>query len=211
MDGFPNGRRLEDDVVRIELQAVSGIALAAIGLWYDDFDETNPVSKDLLDVLTYNAGVTSNDVPFKPVFPYVAAPWPGTHNCDCNINTQKNDGSQNRMDSTTIFAIVLNAPGDEPDVKSSALGLAAPEVFLSAFTNPVINSNTIRYRVDATARINISVFDSQGKLVKVLSDKKQDKGTYSIEWDMSNLSKGLYYITVIKNGTSKQTLKLVKE
>ena len=32
MDGFPNGRRLEDDVVRIELQAVSGIALAAIGL-----------------------------------------------------------------------------------------------------------------------------------------------------------------------------------
>ncbi|MBL7809487.1 MAG: DUF4331 domain-containing protein, partial [Saprospiraceae bacterium] len=29
MDGFPNGRRLEDDVTRIELQAVSGVALAA--------------------------------------------------------------------------------------------------------------------------------------------------------------------------------------
>ena len=38
MDGFPNGRRLEDDVTRIELQAVSGIVLAAIGLWYDDYD-----------------------------------------------------------------------------------------------------------------------------------------------------------------------------
>jgi hypothetical protein len=37
MDGFPNGRRLEDDVTRIELQAVSGIALAAIGLFYDDY------------------------------------------------------------------------------------------------------------------------------------------------------------------------------
>jgi hypothetical protein len=37
MDGFPNGRRLEDDVTRIELQAVSGIVLAAIGLYYDDF------------------------------------------------------------------------------------------------------------------------------------------------------------------------------
>ena len=32
MDGFPNGRRLEDDVTTIELQAVSGVALAAIGL-----------------------------------------------------------------------------------------------------------------------------------------------------------------------------------
>ncbi|QNF31232.1 DUF4331 family protein (plasmid) [Adhaeribacter swui] len=38
MDGFPNGRRLEDDVVRIELQAVSGVVLAAIGLGYDDYD-----------------------------------------------------------------------------------------------------------------------------------------------------------------------------
>ena len=36
MDGFPNGRRLEDDVTTIELQAVAGVALAAIGLWYDD-------------------------------------------------------------------------------------------------------------------------------------------------------------------------------
>ncbi|MEP7170191.1 MAG: DUF4331 domain-containing protein, partial [Bacteroidota bacterium] len=36
MDGFPNGRRLEDDVTRIELQAVSGVVLAAVGLWYDD-------------------------------------------------------------------------------------------------------------------------------------------------------------------------------
>ena len=88
MDGFPNGRRLEDDVVRIELQAVSGIALAAIGLWYDDYNCTgSPVTQDLLDVLTYNAGVTSNDAALKSSFPYVASPWPGTHNCDCDNNT----------------------------------------------------------------------------------------------------------------------------
>ncbi|MEJ7587364.1 MAG: DUF4331 domain-containing protein [Ferruginibacter sp.] len=37
MDGFPNGRRLEDDVTRIELQAVGGVVLAALGLWYDDY------------------------------------------------------------------------------------------------------------------------------------------------------------------------------
>jgi hypothetical protein len=37
MDGFPNGRRLEDDVTTIELQAVGGVVLAALGLWYDDF------------------------------------------------------------------------------------------------------------------------------------------------------------------------------
>ena len=77
MDGFPNGRRLEDDVTRIELQAVSGIALAAIGLWYDDFGGSNPVTQDLLDVLTYQTGVEKNDKPFQSSFPYLAAPWSG--------------------------------------------------------------------------------------------------------------------------------------
>lgn len=80
MDGFPNGRRLEDDVTRIELQAVAGVVLAAVGLWYDDYTAggANPVTQDLLDVLTYSTGVDANDAPFKGEFPYVAAPWRGT-------------------------------------------------------------------------------------------------------------------------------------
>jgi len=80
MDGFPNGRRLEDDVTLIELQAVSGVALAAIGLWYDDYTAggANPVTTDLLDVLTYRTGVNNNDKYFKTEFPYVATPWSGS-------------------------------------------------------------------------------------------------------------------------------------
>ena len=84
MDGFPNGRRLEDDVTRIELQAVSGIVLAAIGMWYDDYDpmvDPSPVTTDLLDVLTYTTGVESNDVAFKTSFPYVQKPWSGAGKC----------------------------------------------------------------------------------------------------------------------------------
>jgi len=81
MDGFPNGRRLEDDVTRIELQAVAGVVLAAVGLWYDDFDpmtSPSPVTQDLLNVLSYTTGVESNDAPFSNTFPYVAQPWRGT-------------------------------------------------------------------------------------------------------------------------------------
>jgi hypothetical protein len=80
MDGFPNGRRLEDDVTRIELQAVGGIVLAAIGLWYDDHTigiGQSPLTPDLLNVLGYTTGVESNDAPFKPGFPFVANPWNG--------------------------------------------------------------------------------------------------------------------------------------
>jgi len=84
MDGFPNGRRLEDDVTRIELQAVAGVVLAAVGLWYDDYDPAtspSPVTEDLLNVLTYTTGVETNDVEFTGGFPYVGQPHSGTGYC----------------------------------------------------------------------------------------------------------------------------------
>lgn len=78
MDGFPNGRRLEDDVTTIELQAVGGVVLAAIGLWYDDYPGTgSPVTTNLANVLNFNAGPTKNDTTFKAAFPYVQTPWRG--------------------------------------------------------------------------------------------------------------------------------------
>jgi hypothetical protein len=77
MDGFPNGRRLEDDVTTIELQAVSGVVLAAVGLFYDDATPQAPVSQQLLNVLTFNAGPTKNDADMKGTFPYMANPWRG--------------------------------------------------------------------------------------------------------------------------------------
>ncbi len=81
MDGFPNGRRLEDDVTTIELQAVSGVALAALGLWYDDYNPqdttASPVTPQLTSVLGFTAGVTTNDTTFKASFPYVQVPWRG--------------------------------------------------------------------------------------------------------------------------------------
>ena len=81
MDGFPNGRRLEDDVTRIELQAVSGAVLAAIGLWYDDYTVGgNPVTARLGNVLGYTTGVETNDTLFKTTFPYSQTPWSGYAN-----------------------------------------------------------------------------------------------------------------------------------
>ncbi len=81
MDGFPNGRRLEDDVTKIELQAVGGVVLAAIGLWYDDYNAAtpaaSPVTPALVGVLNFSAGVEHNDTTSRADFPYVQTPWQG--------------------------------------------------------------------------------------------------------------------------------------
>ena len=200
MNGFPNGRRVEDDVVRIELQAVSGIALAAIGLWYDDYNCVgSPVTPDLLGVLNYTAGVTSNDVASKSSFPYVASPWPGTHNCDCaneNISAQKNQ-----------------SVGSMPAVNKAAtskLNLGAPEMNLGAFPNPSTGSSTIKYSVAVPSHVSIVVYDLQGRKIDVLVDQKQDAGVYTLNWNNKNLAKGTYIVSALKNGMTKETVKVVK-
>jgi hypothetical protein len=110
MDGFPNGRRLEDDVTRIELQAVGGVVLAAIGLFYDDYTagSPNPVTQDLIDVLTFTTGVESNDKPFMNEFPFIAQPWNGFEDgamCDCG-ETGGGEGKNPDRPSTPTFTLI---------------------------------------------------------------------------------------------------------
>jgi hypothetical protein len=201
MDGFPNGRRLEDDVTRIELQAVSGIALAAIGLWYDDFTAGgSPVTPQLVNVLTYNTGVNANDAPFKPEFPYVASPWAGTHVCDCSSSPV----------ATTKDIIKGSTQSLRQNKSFNELGMSSPEMNLRSFPNPVKNITSVKYSVDASSQVKIAAFDMQGKLIKVLIDKKHEQGTFETNFDLSNLAQGTYLIAAFKNGQVKQTIKVVK-
>jgi hypothetical protein len=64
--GFPNGRRLSDDVVEIELLAVAGAAYEVL----DDRDASFTFNPALISVL--DDGVNANDVPFRNSFPYMA-------------------------------------------------------------------------------------------------------------------------------------------
>lgn len=199
MDGFPNGRRLEDDVTRIELQAVSGVALAAIGLWYDDFKAGgSPVTPDLINVLTYNTGVNQNDAPFKTSFPYVASPWSGTHICDCNTNQQ---GQTTKKLPNTI---------EQAPQGFNSLGMSSPEMNLNSFPNPVKNITTIKYSVDVASQVKIAAYDMQGKLVRLLVNQSQEAGTYNVDFDLGTLAQGTYLVAAVKNGEVKQTIKVVK-
>jgi hypothetical protein len=69
LDGFPNGRRLADDVVDIELRAV------ACG--YGDFLQSALKLCNLSPNNSIGDGVDANDVPFKTTFPYLAEPHSG--------------------------------------------------------------------------------------------------------------------------------------
>lgn len=192
MDGFPNGRRLEDDVTRIELQAVGGVVLAAIGLWYDDYvaGSANPVTPKLLAVLNYSTGVNNNDTTFKTSFPFVQTPWPGV--------TQKAG-----LQTTYTQPALLGAT-------STGLGISTPEIFFTTSPNPIRDHNTIKYRIlNNSTNVKIYVTDILGHKVKNLLEAKKDAGIYTLTWNPNNLQAGVYYINVTSD-FAQDFIKVVK-
>jgi hypothetical protein len=69
--GFPNGRRLVDDIVAIELRAIAGVTLPLVASSYKPDDAAGQLKDGTLP---------SPTSPFLPSFPYVGSPNEGyTH------------------------------------------------------------------------------------------------------------------------------------
>ncbi len=78
--GFPNGRRVSDDVTDV-LERVVGGGILAAGTPPDGAQTSGHVQASAwTDVFPNNAlndGVDSNDVAFLDAFPYLGSPHPG--------------------------------------------------------------------------------------------------------------------------------------
>jgi hypothetical protein len=197
MDGFPNGRRLEDDVTLIELQAVSGIALAAIGLWYDDYTPGgSPVTPKLLDVLTYNTGVGANDVPFRNKFPYVALPHAGDGACGGMIAQSRPTGNYSGLTGAGATELRSNDAVGTP-------------IQVTVYPNPFVETATFNYTLETAGDVNITVFDQSGKLIATLENGTKDAGNYETRFNAAKLPSGLYYAR-IQAGATTQVTKLFK-
>lgn len=196
MDGFPNGRRLEDDVTRIELQAVSGVVLAAIGLWYDDYEgnSDSPVTNLLINVLQYSTGVETNDTTFLDAFPYVQMPW---------IGTGKYSGKVISYTQPEILDPSNSIP-------SGVLGMSAPPVFVTSFPNPFRNSASFKYQLRSNARISIRIFDLNGKLVATVVNSQQAAGEHVVNWNTPKMTSGTYIARVSLGNRTVQSIKLNK-
>ena len=200
MDGFPNGRRLEDDVTLIELQAVAGVVLAAIGLFYDDYTagDPNPVTQDLVDVLTYTTGVESNDVPFRNAFPYVALPRSGDGPCsgDLYVGTLGlvSDDEEN---IPPIEGLIMNAPvvnqGVYQEIKDVVLNQQAGTA-MNVYANPV-REDVLQMTYEGTenAQAQLYIYNTLGTLV-ARQTITSTVGNNQINVDVSQLSNGVYFI-----------------
>jgi len=185
MDGFPNGRRLEDDVTRIELQAVGGVVLAALGLWYDDFTPgtMSPVTPRLGQVLGFSTNIERNDTTFRATFPYAQQPWSGT-------NAQREVLSQRSA--------------------AGGLGLQPQLAVMEGYPNPFVGSTTLRFDLKANANLSIVVTDMVGRRVATVSGAKNYRaGEHEVTWRPgSEVAPGQYIATLYSGATAIQSVRL---
>ncbi len=177
MDGFPNGRRLEDDVVTIGLQAVGGLVLAAVGLPFDDAkrgDYADLASPKLVAELTYNAGPTANDVALSSSFPYLANPHSGY---------------------SYVKQLTANSPGTPLTGVNDFLGLSVPRAFIleQNYPNPFNPSTQIRYAVSTSDVVRLKVYNTLGQEIATLVDREHTPGTYTATWDARGVASGTYF------------------
>ncbi|MFD7030256.1 DUF4331 domain-containing protein [Streptomyces sp. NPDC059917] len=91
--GFPNGRRLTDDVIDISLQAVEGAAQ----------------SGQLIPALADGDKVNANEVPFGASFPYLALPH--TKSVNSGPNAPERSGTKNAAALGGLGTLLLAAGG----------------------------------------------------------------------------------------------------
>ncbi len=184
MDGFPNGRRLEDDVVSIEMMTMGGALLFATGLPYDDYTPgaTPPfMTPNALRMFGFSAGPSHNDTTFKTDFPFVQQPW------------RAYNGGQ--------YIGPLKAP---------SISYATPEAIMTAYPNPMLNDVTFKYKLAYAGQVRIDVMDINGRLMTSLIENAQQAGEHRLIWNASRLTPGNYFARLSVGGTVFQTLKLVK-
>ncbi len=115
--GFPNGRRLSDDVVDIELLAVAGAAYEVL----DGRDGDFAFDAALIGVL--DDGLGGNDVPFRTTFPYMAQAQSGQE------HRHQNPVAVLLLPYLSKVAITFGAiPGSQPAAGLTSLAFAGVAV-----------------------------------------------------------------------------------
>jgi len=88
----------------------------------------------------------------------------------------------------------------------------ASSIQLSNFPNPVEYATTVVMEVNAETATSIVIYNRFGNKVTTVSPQQILKsGRYTFTVDMSNLSAGLYYCSVVSHGVVVKSVKIVKK
>jgi 5'-nucleotidase len=68
------------------------------------------------------------------------------------------------------------------------------------FPNPFNPSTKIEYQLSSDCHVTLNIYDMLGRLIAVLVDARKQTGTYSITWNASHVSSGVYFYRLEATG-----------
>jgi hypothetical protein len=68
------------------------------------------------------------------------------------------------------------------------------------YPNPFNPTTTIKYSISKTQHVKLTVFNALGEVVKTLVNKEQTAGYYSVQFDASKLTSGIYFYRLQAGG-----------
>ncbi len=95
-------------------------------------------------------------------------------------------------------------PSNFSFINENNLELVNPTEFAlsEAYPNPFNPVTTIAFEIPEQSSVSLKVFDIQGKVVAELFNGRKDVGRYTVQFDGSSLSSGVYFYEIISNPTS---------
>ena len=101
--------------------------------------------------------------------------------------------------------IIVDSQGEYVDIKTNN-----PSSFYisEVYPNPFNPSTNIEFSISQNAKVDLSIYNLNGQLVEVILNDFVYPGNYSLEWDASNYSTGMYLL-VGTYGNHSETKKLM--
>lgn len=79
------------------------------------------------------------------------------------------------------------------------------------YPNPFNPVTMINYQLPVTSDVNLSIYNLLGQKVATLVNRKQRAGTYSVQWDASRFSSGIYFYSLKTNNSCQfRKMQLIK-
>jgi len=73
------------------------------------------------------------------------------------------------------------------------------------YPNPFNPNTVISYQLPVSSFVSLKVYDILGNEVGLLINKKQNAGNYSVEFDGSSLSSGIYFYRIAVHSDKRET------
>ncbi len=83
------------------------------------------------------------------------------------------------------------------------IGVPKSLQLIQNYPNPFNPSTTISFEMPVAGKVTLKVFNTSGKEVAALVNEERSAGYYTVNFDASNLSSGVYYCRLEANGVIK--------